>query len=160
MIIISDTSPVVALQHLKLLYLLEQLFYQVIIPEAVHKELIENKIVDDNFFNTTSFIQIKTVINKGFVSELKEFLDDGESEAIALSVELKPEFLLIDEAYGRDIAKRYNIQTKGVLGILVLAKEKGYISQIKILIDILRVEIKFRVSDDLYFKILKQVNEL
>ena len=59
----------------------------------------------------------------------------GESEAIALSIEEKPEFLLIDESLGREIALLYHLSIKGTLGILIMAKERNLLQEIKPLID-------------------------
>ncbi len=45
-------------------------------------------------------------------------LDRGETEAIALAEELHVDWLVIDEAAGRDEATKRGLQTIGTLGIL------------------------------------------
>ncbi len=50
-------------------------------------------------------------------------LDSGEAEAIALAVELKADYLLIDETKGRQIAASYGIKVTGIIGVLIKAKE-------------------------------------
>jgi predicted nucleic acid-binding protein len=112
MIIASDTSPLVCLLHLNQINLLKDLFVNVIIPTAVFNELIKAKIINENFLQTNSFIQIKTPADKRKVEELMLILDEGESEAIVLSIELKTDLLLIDEAPGREIAIQYGIPNK------------------------------------------------
>lgn len=103
MIIVSDTSPLVSLLHLNQLNLLKDLFVNVIIPTAVFNELIKAKIIYENFLQVNSFIQIKTPVDKKKFEELMLILDEGES---VLSIELKTELLLIDEAPEREIARQ------------------------------------------------------
>ncbi len=160
MIIISDTSPLVCLLHLNQINLLKDLFKNVIIPPAVFNELINAKIIGDNFLQKNTFIQTKTPCDKKKVEELMLILDQGESEAIALSLELKTELLLIDEAPGREIARQYGIPIKGILGVLLQAKEKKLITQVKPLINRLQTEINFRINNNLLQKILIEANEL
>jgi uncharacterized protein len=160
MIVISDTSPLVCLLHLNHIGLLKDLFENVIIPTAVFNELINAKIIGHNFLQTNSFIQIKTPVDKKKVEDLMLILDEGESEAIVLSLELKTELLLIDEAPGRKIARQYGIPIKGILGVLLLAKEKSLINGVKPLIERLQTEINFRINNNLLQKILIEANEL
>ncbi len=160
MIIISDTSPLVCLLHLNKIGLLRDLFADVIIPPAVFEELINAKIIDDFFLQANAFIQIKTPINNKKVEELMTVLDKGESEAIVLSTELKADLLLIDEAPGREIARRYGIPIKGILGVLLQAKENNLLSDIKSSIEKLQNEINFRVNNNLLQKILIEANEV
>ena len=107
MIIVSDTSPLVCLLHLNKINLLRDLFANVIIPASVFNELTNAKIIDQTFLQANSFIQVKIPYNKKEVEELMVLLDEGESEAIVLSKELKTDLLLIDEAPGREIASKY-----------------------------------------------------
>ena len=160
MIIISDTSPLVCLLHLNKINLLQDLFINVIIPTAVFNELIKAKIINETFLQFNPFIQIKSPVNKNEVEELRYVLDAGESEAIILSKELNADLLLIDEDRGRKFAIKYGIAIKGILGVLLQAKEKGLIFEIKPLIAKLQTEINFRINNKLLQKILIQANEL
>lgn len=71
------------------------------------------------------------------VDKLKEELDDGEAEAIALALQLKADRLLIDERLGRLVAVQYGLNITGVLGVLKSAKMLGLISTIKPILDAL-----------------------
>jgi predicted nucleic acid-binding protein len=160
MIIISDTSPLVCLLHLNKINLLKDLFINVIIPTAVYTELINAKTINDTFLQSNPFIQIKSALNQKEVLKLRNVLDAGESEAIVLSKELNADLLLIDEDRGRKFAIKYGLTIKGVLGVLLQAKEKGLIHQIKPLIERLQTEINFRINKNLLQKILIEANEL
>jgi predicted nucleic acid-binding protein len=88
-----------------------------------------------------------------------EDLDLGEAEAIVLANELHADWILMDETRGRNIAKLHGLHIVGLLGILLLAKEKGFVSVIKPLLDDLINKAKFRVSEDLYQKIIFNAGE-
>jgi predicted nucleic acid-binding protein len=87
-------------------------------------------------------------------------LDEGEAEAIALAIELRPTILLIDEYTGRTLAAAAGIPHIGVLGILAQAKTNGQISAVRPLLDRLRSELRFRVSNQLYQQYLRSVGEI
>jgi len=85
-------------------------------------------------------------------------LGPGEAETIILGKELSADYVILDERLAREVASQMGLKVIGLLGILVKVKEKGIISQIKPLIEVLREE-RFRISEDLAEKILVMVGE-
>ena len=81
-VVISDTSPVVALNHLGLVDLLHEFFGTVLVPPAVWQELRQRGIVPPGFITS------QAPTDRAQVDELAIELDLGESEALALAVEL------------------------------------------------------------------------
>jgi predicted nucleic acid-binding protein len=79
---------------------------------------------------------------------LRQKLDPGESEAIALALELGAD-LLIDEAAGRAEAQRLGIRPIGVLAVLVRGKQLGRIDKVMPLVERLRNEYGFFLSPEL-----------
>jgi predicted nucleic acid-binding protein len=77
-------------------------------------------------------------------------LDEGESEAIALALQLKADLLLLDEQQGRIMASRFGLKFVGLLGILIEARNKGLISSVKAVLDDLIAKAGFWVSHKLY----------
>ena len=61
-------------------------------------------------------------------------LDQGEAEVIALAQELRADLVIIDERLARWHARRLGLNTTGVLGVLLKAKESGLLEEIKPLI--------------------------
>lgn len=91
MIVIADTTPIISLMKADKLDLLQKLFGKVMIPEAVFRELTENK----NFgreaavIRTCKYIQVVQVRNQEKVNVLRRTtgLDAGESESIVMTDE-------------------------------------------------------------------------
>jgi len=83
----------------------------------------------------------------------------GESEALALAVEVKPDVVLIDEKTGRAVAKELGLVPLGVLGALVQAKRAGLIVAVAPLVTTLRLELDFRVSTEVERRILDLAGE-
>jgi predicted nucleic acid-binding protein len=86
-------------------------------------------------------------------------IDLGEAEAIILALELNANLLLMDERRGRTLATHYGLNVTGLLGVLLQAKQNGFIPTVKPLIDRLMGELDFRVSSQLYATILQAAGE-
>lgn len=147
-IIVSDTSCLILFYKIGELELLHKVFGHIIITETVSKEYKRP---------IPKWIQIKnpsTNLHYG----LQGFLDPGEATSISLATELKGSLLIIDESKGRKVAKELGITISGSLGILVIAKNRGFIASVKPIIEKI-TQTNFRLSDRLIKKVLQQVNE-
>ena len=163
MIVVSDTSPITSLAAIGQLDLLRQLYSKILIPEAVYQELTstETPVPGSSEIKTLEWIQVRQVTNRSLVATLLgQQLDEGECEAIALFIELNAELLLIDERRGRAEADRLGLRITGLLGVLVEAKQKGFILAVKPVLDNLIAAAEFRVADALYARILNIAREL
>lgn len=115
MIIVSDSSPIIALADAGYLELLREAFGEVIIPEAVMTEVFERRQR-----TKPSWIKIQTLDDAGALalySNLRNTLDRGESEAIALAVSIGAT-VLIDERLGTDECSRRGIACKSTADAL------------------------------------------
>ena len=92
------------------------------------------------------------------VIDLPPLLGVGESAAINLACHFKSS-LLIDDLWGRKIAKKNDITIIGTAGLLLLAKSYNIISTIKPLINKLD-DCNFRLANNLIKKILALANEI
>ena len=81
---------------------------------------------------------------------LLTFLDKGEAEAIALAAERPPARLLLDEADGREAARRLGIPVVGTVGILAAARRDGQIQRLQPILDDLIQRHRFRLAPMLY----------
>jgi len=110
---------------------------------------------------TLDWIKPLTCSDLSLVQTLQQVnkLDLGESEAIALSLQLKAERLIIDERLGRKVALSFELNITGVLGVILAAKNKGLVSSIKPLLNLLITRTGFRLSQTLYFQALAEAGE-
>lgn len=161
MVVISDTTTISNLFHIDKLWLLEKLYSQVAIPQAVFDELEKT---DRNgkrvhTLKNVNWINILSVKDKDLVSVLMLTLDKGEAEAIALAQETHADLLIIDEIKGRKYAKQLKLKIIGLIGILLLAKEEKLIENVTEVLVELRVKAGFWVSDRLFETVSKLANE-
>ena len=144
MIVVSDTTPIISLIKINRLDLLKELFNEVLIPDAVFRELTTNTVFanEAQIVRTSSFLKVSSVQNHKALQLLQAVsgLDDGESEAIILADELKASVLVMDEKKGMKVAQKMGIQITGTVGILIQAYDekkvtadeiKSYLTQLK-----------------------------
>jgi len=87
-------------------------------------------------------------------------LDLGESESIALALELGADLVVLDEIEGRRIARRVGLRVIGVAGVLLEAKSNGLVSIVRTNLDALRSTAGFYVSDAFYNRVLVLADEI
>ena len=91
---------------------------------------------------------------------LRRDLDRGEAESIALALELKADLLLLDEKDGRHIAQQAGLTVVGVVGMLLEAKAKGYLTAVRPYIEALRQQAGFYLHLRVYQAALRFANEM
>jgi predicted nucleic acid-binding protein len=163
MLVVSNTSPIMNLAVVDLLNLLRQQFGEVFVPAAVIEELR----LDTDYPGTDKIRQAisegwlhqEVVENQQIILALKRELDDGEAEAIALALQLKADLILMDERDGRSVAKSMGLNPIGILGVLVRAKQAGTIQSVKEVLNKLRNEAGFYITDGLMQNILSEIGE-
>ena len=75
-----------------------------------------------------------------------------------MATELNADLIILDEKLGRFHAKHADLKVTGTIGILVKAKAKGFIKELKPLLDEL-TDKDVWISDNLKIEILKRVDE-
>ena len=161
MIVVSNTSPITNLAAIGQLEMLQKLYAKVLIPQAVYGELTFGGVIQpgEREAQILPWIETKQVTDRVLVTALQMELDPGEAEAIALAVEVKADLLLLDERRGRLVASRLGLRFVGLLGVLTEAKQQGYISAVKPLLEDLVTKAGFWVSPRLYARVLQATGE-
>ena len=155
MILIADSSALVALSIVDKLDVLEKLFGEVYVPRAVYDELSqENKAEAHKLKNYCKdrVLDIQSSANFNIT------LGKGESEAIVLYTERNADFLLCDDKKAKKFAQSFGLKVIGSLGIFLKAKEAELISEIAPLIEILRGSQIF-IDDNTYALVLRMAGE-
>lgn len=154
MILVADASALIALSACDSLQLLDALFGQVLVPEAVFHEVAANKKPQSVRLRSYLHGKVRAVDMQGFVY-LDSFADAGETAAMVLYKEVAADFLLIDDKRGRKVAKINQIKTIGSLGVLLQAKRLGLIPLIAPLLEQISASPVFMGAD-----LIKTVLEL
>jgi predicted nucleic acid-binding protein len=153
MIVVADTSPLNYLILINQISVLEALYGRILVPHAVHEEMLTLKApptVRAWAQNPPHWFELLSPSTN--LHPPVERLDRGETEAIALAEELHSDWLLIDEAAGRNEAIRRGLQTIGTLGILREGHRAGLLN-LKIAIQQLQTT-NFRIPTEIIAKLL------
>ncbi len=158
-VVISNTSPLLYLHVVGQLDLLRQLFGQIVTPLAVVAELAIGvaKGHDGPEITELSWINVRPPSDpKGLDGE---GLGAGETEAIALALEIPDSLLLLDDLAARKAAFSRALRVTGTLGVLVQAKNDGYLNTVTPVVQAL-AKTTMRMSDRLVQLVLAEAGEL
>jgi predicted nucleic acid-binding protein len=128
-LVIADSGPIFSLALIDRLDILTALFDDIKIPQAVWNEITYD-ITKPDYQSLYNFFEDKTCQIAG-LNELTFVMDYGESESIILYKELQADFLLIDDKKARKIAENFDINCIGIIGLLLISKDKGLIQMLK-----------------------------
>lgn len=136
-LLIADTSPLIIFARTNKLPLLCSVAKQVVLTTTVKQECVVNpgmpgaatiqRFIDDGLLTVVPDVPEHHDI-------AKTNLDPGEKTAIsfALSLRESPAFqLLLDDVGGRKVAKAHGLNVIGSAGLLVIAKRKELIAEVK-----------------------------
>lgn len=157
MIVVSDSSPLIALSSVDRLDLMQHLFDTVIIPVSVRDEVMGTaaKIAVE----LPSFIRVEPVAAELPVRFLKLNLHAGESEAIALALERGIQGILLDDKQARETADELGLKVIGTLGLLILAKRKGFLSEVRLIMAQIIERVNFRIAPSVLNRALSLIDE-
>ncbi len=157
MLIIADSSALVALALCDGLPLLDKLFDDTKVPQTVFEEVIvKGKPAADIL---QAYLKGKTVpVDTTHLIITPARIGSGELEAMSLYKILHADYLLVDDQRARKIARLNHITIIGSLGILLLAKHAGLTPQILPFIEQLRAS-DIYVSERLMQKMLQLAGE-
>jgi uncharacterized protein len=128
-LVIADTGALISLGHVKKFELIKQVFGEFYIAGAVWEEL---KNYDNPKFDRNLLKDLETrVVNIKSPNHLSVIMDYGESESVILYDELGADYLLIDDSKARIIAESLDIKCIGSIGLLIKAKQKGLLKELK-----------------------------
>ncbi len=162
-VVIADASPVIGLTRVGGLPWLAQLFGFVYLTPIVLSEVLPGT-------NQRGEPEIQAALTAGWLQVWQKpiapppldlgDLDAGESESIALAIQLRPakSLLLIDERAGRSVATECGLPIIGTAALIGRAKKAGLIDLAKPALAKLLAS-DFRISAQLMKQILKDVGE-
>lgn len=167
---VSNTSPLIWLSKIGRVTLLKELFGEVIIPEAVHKEAVE-RVLQEGFSDA---LVIKEAVDQGWIKISKLDKDEvalcqkmmehafeihlGEAQAILLARRMQS-LLLIDESSGRAFAEAWGLKAKGTLYVILSALRRGLLDCAEAKETLLTlVDRGFRIEPNLLARIIREID--
>ena len=132
--VISNASVLIILDNIGMLWVLEDLYKEIIITDVVHQEF--GKEVED-------WIKIKKVRDENYFNIAQSTVDPGEASTIALALETPNPLLILDDDKARKLAKKLKLKYTGTLGVILKAKKKGLISSVIDVIEQLKFYLNF-----------------
>lgn len=137
MIVIADSSALVALSLCQSLPLLETLFGGVCVPQSVYEEVTFKGKPEAEVLGDYLQTRVKSVDMAKYPIQNAANLGSGELEAIALYMDIDADLLIIDDARAKKAAYANGLEVMGSIGVLLLAKDRGLIKEIKPLLSLL-----------------------
>lgn len=157
-IVIADASTLIGLLRIGQLLLLKKLFEEIIIPRGVYDEIVVERKEGSDIFKKSTHLIVKDVEDRVSTDFLMSSFGRGEAEVLALAKEKKADLILLDEKRARKTARRAGFKVMGVLGILVISKNKRFISSVKPFIEELNKQ-GFRLNEKVIKRTLKEARE-
>ncbi len=162
-LIICNTSPIINLAETGLMDLFGVLRGIVCIPPAVRDELRAKS----NLFPKAAAVAgsgefpimapSQQLLVNSFVGAS---LHRGEAECLALAMEHSGSLLILDDVSARTHASANHLPFTGTLGILAVAKARGYLLEIAPVLQQLRTHARFWISTSIEDLVLREADEL
>lgn len=163
--VVSDSSPLIYLARLGRFSLLRELHDAVFIPPAVWQEVA---IRGEKWPES---VELKTGVSRGWIqirapsaqhapqAVRAKDLSRADIESILLARELQA-VLLTDDAEAREAAEALSVKVSGTVALLMRARVEGKIDRLQPVLDQLRTETNFRMTEAVYLRALREVGEL
>jgi predicted nucleic acid-binding protein len=149
--VVSNASPLISLDRIHQLALLQQVFGTITVPPAVVRETAARLTLPAWIVEQPLNQPLAPVI-------LGASLGAGESETLALALEVRAAWVVLDDRPARRLAQALGLPVMGTLGVLLVAKRRGLLSVIRPSLDAL-VQTGFYVAPPLYDQVLQSAGE-
>jgi predicted nucleic acid-binding protein len=158
-IVIANTSPLLYLHSVRQVELFRALYGTIVVPDAVRAELQTGLKAGFSAPDVEQFswIQVKAVQSRVLIPAIVD-LGPGEAEVIALGLEHTKSVLVLDDLLARKVAALNHLTYTGTLGILLKAKQAGYLDALRPIVMALRGA-GLWLDDDLVTTVLAQAGE-
>lgn len=150
MIVVSNSSPLIALARIGQLNLLASFYKRIMIPAEVHHEVVVKGRGLPGSEEVRKADWIEVISQKSpadpLLAQACQKLGAGERGAILLAKSLQADLVLLDEWKARRVARDAGLSMVGCLGILEAGARKGLVSDLRqAYIDLLRQGIRFDI---------------
>lgn len=136
--VVVNATPLISLALLGRLSLLKQMFEEVIVPLAVHEEVVVHGVgrPGSEALAAADWLTVMPIDASVAIEPLLLGLDAGELEVLLLARQITPDWVIVDERLARSVAFALGLPVKGTLGILLAAVLAGLLSKEQALADL------------------------
>lgn len=161
-VVVADAGPLIGLARIQQLGLLHRLYGLAVVPPAVHRELCLGELRPGVPPLISAFedgwLTVEHPTPSPALHKLELLLDPGEAEAIALALQRRCRFVLLDDRRGRDAARRLNVPVAGTGAVLLAAKSAGFVPAVGPLLEDLQAA-RYRLAPALVAALLRRAGE-
>lgn len=161
--VVVDSSVLITLAAGEQFHLLRELYTTLYVPPEVWNEVTS---VPKPFGTNEArqardagWLIVRAPTSLAAIQALPFNLQPGETEALALAVELADALLLVDDAQGRRAARALGINYTGTLGVLLRAKAEGKLAALRPALDLMQKRTTFWLSEEVHRAALAQAGE-
>lgn len=155
--VVVNTTPLIALAEIGKLHLLRDLYEEISIPNAVFEE-IKSEPAYTEVCNASAWINVVSVDTSDKKNMLSSRLHAGEVEVIQYASDSSADLVVLDDQLARKTARFLGLTITGTMGILIKAKEKGYIQAVKPIMEKL-IQNGLFISPEVQAAVLKLAKE-
>lgn len=155
---IINASPLILLGKINQLNLLKQLNPHLMVPEAVFRELDAG---NTDLSKKRTLVWAQDLVLEDIPvpdSILKWDIGAGESQVLAQALVIKNSRAILDDGYARAAAQSHGIDQLGTLGVILRAKQAGFVDAAKPILEQLIANGSW-LSEKLVREALRRVNE-
>lgn len=158
---VSNSGPLIHLAKISALWLLWNLFDEIVIPVEVKRDVVDIGLAlgyDDAKIIERAISEGKIKVIKYTTKKLKfpgKFrIKKAEIIALLLAKQLNYIFLCDDDE-ARRLARKFGVQVKGSVGIIILAFKHGLITKDAAIKYLNKLKLVMYLSDDVFSYIMK-----
>ena len=155
--VVVNATPIISLACVGRTHLLERFFGRIFVAQAVYGEIKAKRGYGHDEIDQP-WIEVRSIQGEHYKPLLLHQLDAGEAETILLAKEISADFVVIDENLGYRLATHAGLSVIRTLSLLLRAKEKGYIAEVKPLLDEMIARGRW-YSTAVYHAVLRQAGE-
>ena len=135
MIVVSDSSPLIALAKIDCFFLFEKLYGKLLISGEVYAEVVVAGAglagaVDTS---TAPWVEVRELKNPSDLSlaQARFGLGVGELSTLLLAKEVMADLVILDDLGARRLAQREGYKVQGCIAILETSFRKGYLTDLR-----------------------------
>lgn len=157
---VSNTSPIVLYGKIGRINLLQDVFGQIVVPQAVVDEVLAYGLdtLEAAAGQESPWISVQRIVSLTTHDDILG-LDIGDSHALMLALQMGSAVpILLDDLPARRAGERHGLSVVGSAGLALIAKRRGFIPAVRPVLQEL-LDAGLYLSDRVYFELVENAGE-